>query len=497
MNKLLLLALVLFGNSFLFSQDLNYALIDDSLIEKIEEKNEDQFGIYIILEDRTDLDALESEMQKDKLDNHARTKKIITTLQNKSKTTQRSLLNNLAKMPGVDKGSIQSYWICNSIFLTCDLQTIAELSHDDRLEWIGLNAELQLTESIDEETEATLAASLAMNTEIGLGAINAPAMWELGYTGYGQIALVADTGIDPTHPAYSSRYRGNTTRDEEAWFQGEFFDNESPFACGDHGSHVLGTVLGLDRINEDTIGVAYNAQWMGSPNLCFGTGTASNLATFQWAVNPDGDVDTSEDIADVINNSWWDPGVRNSECNSLYVDLLDALEMIGVAVIFSAGNAGPEPESITPPKNISLSEVNVFCVANIRGDSFTPAESSSRGPSVCGGEGSLLIKPEVSAPGVSVRSAVFEQEYGLKSGTSMAAPHVSGSILLLKEAFPYLRGEDLKWALYLSCRDLGDEGEDNTYGMGIIDVRAAYIITWSVRGMNLFLQLLQKVMLCY
>ena len=46
----------------------------------------------------------------------------------------------------------------------------------------------------------------------------------------------------------------------------------------------------------------------------------------------------------------------------------------------------------------------------------------------------------------------------------MAAPHVSGAILLLKEAFPYLSGEDLLWALYLTAVDLGAPGEDNTYG---------------------------------
>ena len=56
----------------------------------------------------------------------------------------------------------------------------------------------------------------------------------------------------------------------------------------------------------------------------------------------------------------------------------------------------------------------------------------------------------------------------------MAAPHVSGSILLLKEAFPYLSGEDLLWAFYLSAVDLGIPGEDNIYGMGMIDVYAAF-----------------------
>ena len=68
-----------------------------------------------------------------------------------------------------------------------------------------------------------------------------------------------------------------------------------------------------------------------------------------------------------------------------------------------------------------------------------------------------------------------DDEYGLLSGTSMAGPHAAGAILLLKEAFPYLSGEELKLALYYTASDLGAVGEDNTYGNGIIDVYAAYI----------------------
>ena len=47
----------------------------------------------------------------------------------------------------------------------------------------------------------------------------------------------------------------------------------------------------------------------------------------------------------------------------------------------------------------------------------------------------------------------------------MAAPHISGAILLLREAFPNTTGTEVKMALYMSATDLGDEGEDNTFGM--------------------------------
>ncbi|MCB0564096.1 MAG: S8 family serine peptidase, partial [Phaeodactylibacter sp.] len=74
----------------------------------------------------------------------------------------------------------------------------------------------------------------------------------------------------------------------------------------------------------------------------------------------------------------------------------------------------------------------------------------------------------------SIRSCLAGGGYASWDGTSMAAPHVTGAVLLLKEAFPYLPGEELMLALYFSCTDLGAPGEDNNYGMGLINVPAAY-----------------------
>ncbi|MFT4680208.1 MAG: hypothetical protein ACI9YU_000036 [Flavobacteriales bacterium] len=78
------------------------------------------------------------------------------------------------------------------------------------------------------------------------------------------------------------------------------------------------------------------------------------------------------------------------------------------------------------------------------------------------------------APGVAVRSAIRNGEYEEYQGTSMASPHVTGSVLLLREAFPNVSGEEILLALYNSALDLGDVGEDNNYGNGMINVLAAF-----------------------
>ena len=86
----------------------------------------------------------------------------------------------------------------------------------------------------------------------------------------------------------------------------------------------------------------------------------------------------------------------------------------------------------------------------------------------------MHIKPEVVAPGVGVYSAQGLDGYGSLSGTSMSAPHVAGAVLLLKEAFPEVAGTEILMALYETCTDLGEVGEDNTFGRGMINVWAAF-----------------------
>jgi subtilisin family serine protease len=389
--------------------------------------------------------------------------------------SQLSLTNYLKQNKGVSVSSIKSHWIANALSCEASEEAIKEIALREDVAWIGLNARLKPTSDADDSglINSEMIMPAPDGIEKGLAAINAPKMWELGYTGYNRIAFIADTGVDPTHPSIGDRYNGRFYSKQQSWYS--FSGNKEAYDCDRHGTHVAGTILGLDRLNNDTIGVAFNARWIGADILC-GIGTPDNIGAFEWALNPDGDPNTSDDIPDVINNSWYDPSLDGLDCYSIYVPVLQALETAGVAVVFSAGNAGPGPETITQPHNININEVNAFTVGALNGNaSILPIASfSSQGPSHCPGEGPIKIKPEVSAPGVNVRSCIPGNDYALLSGTSMAAPHVAGAILLLKEAFPYLGGKDLKLALYRTCRDLGDPGEDNKFGMGIIDVFAAY-----------------------
>jgi len=461
--------LVLFVN-LLFAQDYDaYKLTSD--LQKVVANNSDtHHRVFLLLEEQIDFIRLKENFKNKNASLTDRSTTVITLLKENASRTQRKILDFLEHSSGVKTETIRPFWVSNALFVEVSTEVLKALT---------LRSDIQLIEA--EKPVKAIGYERTMGPflrpegiEKGLQAINAPAMWELGYTGYGLTALILDTGTSPHHPALRNNYLGLYKPLEEVW---SGIGNE-PFDCDDHGTHVAGTVLGLDRLNNDTIGVAFNGMWTAAPPIGCGF-TSTNVGvieTYEWALDPDNDPATNDAPA-VINNSWGFGSESNGEeCSSIFSTTFEALEAAGIANVFAAGNDGPGGQTLLAPQNINVNLVNCFTVAALQANNpvWSVADFSSRGPSVCGGTESLLIKPEVSAPGVSVRSSVTSGFYDHFSGTSMASPHVAGAVLLLREAFPTLTGEDILLALYFSCRDLGAPGEDNTFGMGVIDVKAAY-----------------------
>jgi bacillopeptidase F len=464
------------------------AQISDGLEKKLGEgEASGYYDIYILLSDRVDAALLEARFEKDNLAIETRVPTLIETLKEKAAATQPLLMGRLSKIPGVVAGSFRTYWVANVIFLRATADAIQEIASDPAVALIDENYALKPIGL--SKTRGAVTTAVPGGREPGITAINAPALWALGYTGYGRKAMIIDTGEDLDHPAIRNQFLGQTAPESHAWSgtsdPGPCLSDD--FGVASHGTHVTGTIVGLDRANRDTIGVAFNGQWMaGGVNLsgCDGYegGSAESIvANFEWALDPDGNPTTILDMPDVINNSWGRGNPPESHCDgnfSLSLDLADALYAAGTALVFSAGNDGPGDATHVSPAFISSDTVKVFSVGAVNGNigNLPIAGFSSRGPTTCDlPDGPLKIKPEVVAPGVNVRSAVIGGGYQQFSGTSMASPHVAGAILLLKEAFPFLTGEELMKALYFTAHDLGEEGEDNTYGRGMIDVEDAFL----------------------
>ncbi len=101
-----------------------------------------------------------------------------------------------------------------------------------------------------------------------------------------------------------------------------------------------------------------------------------------------------------------------------------------------------------------------------------PANFSSRGPTdlIADGKKTRLTKPDIAAPGVKIYSSMPGGGYATMSGTSMATPHVSGAIALIYQVRPNLTIQQVKDLIQKSSQDLGEQGADNIFGSGRLNV---------------------------
>ena len=453
-----------------------HAFLDQPLIEALDETQSNELiSIALLLEDEVDLLNLKEEFNEIKLPAKERAPLVEAALKEKASATQPAILDFIQNSD-LEYGDINTFWISNSIALKAEPELVVALANRDDIAYMYLNR--NAFGYMPKEEKGDGDEKSVGGIEPGLEAIGAPEMWAMGYTGQGRIAMTYDTGVWSDHPSHQKRFLANRMPLQSTWYG---YDSPLPVdKSSSHGTHVTGTMLGLDTATSDTIGMAPRAYYIATDPVVSNLADVKPLTDFmfgyEWSIDPDGDPETTNDIPDVINNSWgFGPTLDEAPCPEFVVPVFTAVEAAGIANVFSAGNEGPGELTMSVPHNTNIGLVNSFTVgATASSGDFPIASFSSRGPSICGGEGSLLIKPEVSAPGVNVRSSIENGEYDFFSGTSMAAPHVSGAVLLLREAYPDLTGEEILLALYNSAVDLGDEGEDNTYGMGFVDVKAAY-----------------------
>ncbi len=339
--------------------------------------------------------------------------------------------------------------------------------------------------------------------EWGVSNVNAPQVWATyGATGAGIIIAGQDTGIRWTHNALKSQYRGwnGASADHNYnWWDAIHSDIGAANPCGinltvpcddhGHGTHTVGTVVGDDG-GSNQIGVAPGAQWIGCRNMESGVGTPATYAEcFQFFLAPTdlAGLNPNPDLAPhVINNSWGCPPTEgcNSEAQWIVIQTVQRnLRAAGVLVVASAGNDGTLGcGSINTPLAIFPESFAVGAYSS----SNTIASFSSRGPRFF----TEIQGPDLSAPGVSVRSATRSSDtaYGSSSGTSMAGPHVVGVVALLWSAVPdlvgqvpaseqYLRETANKSVVGTACGSGANTAPwntwDNTYGYGRIDALAA------------------------
>jgi len=470
---------ILFAALFYNQLSICQSIINNELNNLISQSDAQDF-VKIRIEFKAQVSEEKDRWVQTSLSLHQRTVYLIDLMRSTASNSQNMVLKYLNQHPEFVR-NIQSFWISNVVFCEIRANAIQELNTFEDIEQVYFeNNHFQLGDVVTEQS-CNENERVIGGTEPGIEACNVRPLWEMGYTGRGRKVFVYDTGVWPTHPAISERFMGNHTFLNESWYG--YYHFEPNGERNSHGTHVLGTMLGLEVNTADSIGIAMNSYWIANdhvgPTISVMPDLPYLMAAYEWALNPDGDFSTTHDIPDVINNSFrWYDGANMEQCEGIVVDLMTAIEAAGIVNIYSGGNQGPSNTTISAPQRINISPINTFSVGSVNGNLPFPhplSAFSSLGPKQCPGEGSLAIHPEVVAPGQNVRSASGQSSYSVLSGTSMASPHVSGVALLLKEAFPNLSGEDILWAIYLTAIDIGPEGEDNQFGMGMIDAYAAYL----------------------
>ena len=399
-----------------------------------------------------------------------RYKKAHSKLMSASRKSFNAFFSELGE-DGVGLQIKKKFWIANAVEITAKRADLARLAEFESVDLIVEDTVLELVEPVEvSDPSISLGSSGA---EQNLVAINADKLWKQGLTGAGRLVMSFDTGVDGDHPGLADRWRGATSGNPSAaWF--DVLGTDFPDDNVGHGTHVMGLMAGV--FNGDTVGVAPDVEWGCAAVVDRGSGFSQTisdiLSAFEWAADPDGNPETTDDLPDVICHSWGIPKGIFDPCDNTFWQAIDNLEQLGIVNIFACGNEGPDGGTIRNPADRASSPLNSFSVGAVNQNvlGYPVANFSSRGPANCD---STIIKPEIVAPGVLIKSLYPNASTKLMSGTSMAAPQVAGAVALLRQYNPNATVEQIKQALLLSATDIGEQGEDNASGFGLIDLEKA------------------------
>ena len=476
--------------SFLLGSPANAGRIHPALQEELSHLSlNQQASAIVILKDQVDLEALKASLYARHANRAEWHREVVLALQSKAAETQGALLTELdARKARGEVTGYTSYWVGNMVVVRAQRSTIEDLAGRFDVDQAEPNWQPVLISPIAPPVIVPGGdPTLAIGITPGLKAINANKVWyELNVRGEGALIAGCDTGVDGNHNALKTRWRGAGGAHpwQECWRDELGTNTQFPNDGNSHGTHTMGTMTGVAP--NDSIGVAPAALWIASNPINQGVGSGFDsdvVDCYQWMADPDGNVNTVDDVPDVCQNSWGINegfGGNYTDCDTRWWVALDGLEAVGCVVTFSAGNEGSGSQSLRSPADRATTIYNVFSVGAVdcTNDVTFPyniASFSSRGPTGCNVPPELKIKPEVCGPGVDVYSSLPGNSYGLLSGTSMSGPHVAGVVGLMRSINPDLPVDDVKRILIETARDEGTAGEDNTYGWGFIDAYEAVI----------------------
>jgi len=446
----------------------------------------DQAVFIVYLKEKADLSKINASGK-------ARKTAVLSRLQDTARVSQANLLGLLDTLKGEGHvSSWQSFYITNAVAVKGDEWAARRIAGLDEIRRIASN--YPVAQSAVEKKGNHLPQSSSKDPAMRLSAYNwnvdvldAERVWsDYSIKGEGVVIGSISTGIDWEHPALKEKYvgwDGSTASHHYNWFDfdGELYGDDYgqsknlyPVDYSQLGTFTMGCALGDGETMNTQVGVAPGAGWISvTPG---GMQTKGNYTDdimmhkcFQWMLAPtdlsgDSSSEKPERAPDVIFCTF----STTNPLDETFREDIQSLTAAGIFVIAPAGDVGDVAGGLSAPG--SLPEAFTVGAVGKWGDIY---ELSGRGPSPWG-----EIKPELCAPGVDVYGCIPGGSYESGfTGTSIAAPHVAGIYALLKSADPTLPNRVIDEVLRVSCTDLGEPGDDNTYGAGYVNAwRAIRII---------------------
>ena len=318
---------------------------------------------------------------------------------------------------------------------------------------VFLNRTLRLPALVEEKNVPT-EVSDEKTSAWGIKKINALATWgAYGAKGKGVTVAVLDTGVDPDHPDLKGKIK-HWAEFDKGGFE---VPNSQPHDTDQHGTHCAGTIVG-SNLSGTWIGVAPEAELAVGLVLPKGAGSdAQVMAGIEWAIQKKVDIISLSLGLLTLDVEAPDPYTRQ---------LVYAIAA-GIPVITAIGNEGSQTTG-TPGNDwfaFSVGATDYYDRAAGFSGGRTHVVRSSR---FVRPEYLPLIysKPEVSAPGVAIRSSIPNAKWSISNGTSMATPHVGGAAALLlsatkiKQKIPEAQRAGLLQDLLTgSVEELGEAGQ--------------------------------------
>ncbi|MEU1201187.1 S8 family serine peptidase [Streptomyces sp. NPDC005813] len=442
--------------------------VDSALRDAVDHGREASF--FVVLKAQADLSAA-----RGKRAHEAKATAAFKELRAKAEDSQRSLTAYLDEK----KVGHKDFWIANAVHVTGGEKLVDELAKRSDVARIVKEQHYKLDdiETADSKVTKARADSSAAGDdtpEWGVADINADDVWnQYDDRGEGIVIAGVDSGVQYDHPDLVANYRGNNgdgtfTHDYNFYDPtGECGTSGTPCDNNGHGTHTMGTMVA-----KHGIGVAPNAKWIAAKG-CESSSCSdeSLLAAGQWILAPtdhNGQNPRPDLAPNIVNNSW------GGGDTTFYQDIVEAWNAAGIFEAFAAGNDGDgktcstahAPGSQAPSYGVGAYD-----------STGRIASFSGFGPSLVDGS----AKPNISAPGVNIRSTWPGSSYNTISGTSMATPHVAGAVALLWSAAPSLIGkiDETRALLNEGARDVDDThcggtaGMNNVWGEGKLDILAS------------------------